>query len=265
MVKSKSLDVTTEMKLIKSKTIEKYRHKDAIPNTITVNEKINKNEESKLLKEIINRDRMLHEGTAFGSYRELFNSLFYIELNKLKKFHIKDLCKLNLITKTWQMNSNTAHKFIDCVEKEKDVDKIYKNFMKLKKENDYKFYAIFCCRKRDKLCYTEIYKNDRKIIGYVVFRPDKPIENRRSYIEYYIDTEFRNCGAGTKMMEQIRNIAKDNLKLHKILADPASVNTASIKLLEKTGWSFVGELKAHERYLFEEKWDDIRLYEYLLE
>ena len=181
------------------------------------------------------------------------NTNITVELRKYKKSHATHLCGLDLSTKVWQKNP--------YYEKTKEtVNTFHSAIEAQKKEYGHKFYTIIIPGS-----FLDKGKPHEAIVGFVEFKPDKPFINRRAYIDYYIDKQWRNIGVGKSMMVRIINTARNDLKLHKLLAAPHSINTASNKLLEKTNWSFVGTYKNHERHNCEEKWDDICIYEYLLE
>jgi RimJ/RimL family protein N-acetyltransferase len=105
--------------------------------------------------------------------------------------------------------------------------------------------------------------NKEKIIGSVVFRDMEPKENRRAYIDYYLDKSCRGKGYGTILVELIIEIAKKK-NFNKLMADPEVNNKGSCKILEKNGFRLVGVLKRHEKQNWSERFDDKALYEILL-
>lgn len=105
--------------------------------------------------------------------------------------------------------------------------------------------------------------NKEKIIGSAVFRDMEPKENRRAYIDYYLDKSCQGKGFGTILLSLIIELAKKK-DFNKLMADPEAQNIGSRKVLEKNGFRLVGILKRHERQNYADKFDDKALYELLL-
>lgn len=102
-----------------------------------------------------------------------------------------------------------------------------------------------------------------KIIGECVFRDMEPKENKRAYIDYYLDKKYQGKGYGTIVLKLMKELAIKK-GLHKLLADPKVDNKGSRKILEKNGFRLVGILEQHEKQMYSDKFEDKALYEILL-
>lgn len=102
-----------------------------------------------------------------------------------------------------------------------------------------------------------------KIIGECVFRDMEPKENKRAYIDYYLDKKCQGKGYGTIVLKLMKELAIKK-GIHKLLADPSVDNKGSRKVLEKNGFKLVGILEQHEKEIYSNKFMDKALYEILL-
>lgn len=110
----------------------------------------------------------------------------------------------------------------------------------------------------------EIGKHNR-IIGMALFRPDGELVNNRRHVEYYIDKQFQRKGYGTKVLEEMIKIARFDLELNKLIAEPWINNVGSKRILDKNGFQRIGVRRQHEPQIWNNsKYDDVVLYELLL-
>ena len=84
---------------------------------------------------------------------------------------------------------------------------------------------------------------DDKAIGSIgVFRKDN-IHSRTAEIGYYISETFWGKGIGTNAVKQVCEYIFENTDIIRIFAEPFAYNTASCRILEKTGFEYEGTLR----------------------
>jgi len=81
-------------------------------------------------------------------------------------------------------------------------------------------------------------------------------------ISIYIDQQYRGKGVGNALMERIVFHAKDNDKIHTVIARITGENKVSVHLHQKFGFEFVGTLK-EVGYKFS-RYIDVHLYQLLV-
>lgn len=62
-------------------------------------------------------------------------------------------------------------------------------------------------------------------------------------ISVYVDINHRKKGVATALMEAILNVAREDSEIHTVVAVITSENVVSIKLHEKFGFTYCGEIK----------------------
>ena len=82
-----------------------------------------------------------------------------------------------------------------------------------------------------------------KVIGSIgVFRKDN-IHSRTAEMGYYIAEPYWGQGFGTSAVKQVCHLIFETTDIIRIFAEPFSYNTASCRILEKSGFAFEGLLK----------------------
>ena len=72
--------------------------------------------------------------------------------------------------------------------------------------------------------------------------------NRRAAVGIMVSNEYRRQGYALSMLEAIHKVAADRYKLHTLYADIAAVNTASLALFRKAGYTQCGHFKEWLEY-----------------
>jgi [ribosomal protein S5]-alanine N-acetyltransferase len=86
---------------------------------------------------------------------------------------------------------------------------------------------------------------DDKAIGSIgVFRKDN-IHSRTAEMGYYISEQFWGQGLGTSTVKQTCKYIFENTDILRIFAEPFSYNTASRRILEKSGFLCEGIMRAN--------------------
>lgn len=84
---------------------------------------------------------------------------------------------------------------------------------------------------------------DNRAIGSIgVFRKDN-IHFRTAEMGYYIAEPYWGRGLGTSAVRQVCRLIFDTSDIIRIFAEPFAYNTASCRILEKSGFAFEGLLK----------------------
>lgn len=84
-----------------------------------------------------------------------------------------------------------------------------------------------------------------KVVGSIgVFRQDN-IHKLTAEMGYYIAEPFWGKGLGTNAVKQVSNYIFNNTDIIRIFAEPFAYNTASCKILEKSGFVFEGTLRSN--------------------
>jgi L-amino acid N-acyltransferase YncA len=78
----------------------------------------------------------------------------------------------------------------------------------------------------------------------------------------YVAVEARGRGVGTSLAEALAGAARDN-NFHKLIGKLFTDNTASIRLVERCGFSSVGLHRRHGQ--LEDEWRDVLVVERLLD
>ena len=81
--------------------------------------------------------------------------------------------------------------------------------------------------------------------------------NRKSELSIILKKEFQGKGIGTEAMKTLINFAFDKMNLYRLEAEVLEFNTASIKLVEKLGFSKEGTLRK-AKYARGKYWDIFR-------
>ena len=72
--------------------------------------------------------------------------------------------------------------------------------------------------------------------------------NKRAAIGIMVANEYRRQGYALAMLHRLKEIAKDTYNLHTIYADIAALNTASLALFRKAGYTECGHFKEWLEY-----------------
>ncbi|MCL1932508.1 MAG: GNAT family N-acetyltransferase [Candidatus Azobacteroides sp.] len=91
--------------------------------------------------------------------------------------------------------------------------------------------------------WIAISKTENKMVGALCITGE-PNENEEIEIGYGTDEEFRNRGYMTEIVSGIIDWAKKQLIVKAIIASTDKDNPASVKVLEKTGFTKIGEIDA---------------------
>lgn len=84
---------------------------------------------------------------------------------------------------------------------------------------------------------------DDKVIGSIgVFRKDN-IHSRTAELGYYVSEQYWGKGFGTSAVTQICNYIFESTDILRIFAEPFAYNTASCRVLEKSGFAYEGTLR----------------------
>lgn len=86
---------------------------------------------------------------------------------------------------------------------------------------------------------------DNKAVGSIgVFRKDN-IHSRTAEMGYYIAEPFWGKGIGTNAVKEVCNYIFNNTDIIRIFAEPFAYNTASCRILEKSGFVYEGTLRSN--------------------
>lgn len=112
-------------------------------------------------------------------------------------------------------------------------------------ENDAKSYIseILCSDKNTTFAFA-ITVNDKPIGSIGVFRKDN-VHFRTAEMGYYIAEEFWGKGLGNSAVKQICQYIFKNTDIIRIFAEPFAYNTASCRILEKSGFQYEGTLRSN--------------------
>lgn len=102
------------------------------------------------------------------------------------------------------------------------------------------------------------------ILGYAslsLYRPRKAFEQTVE-LSIYIDLKSQGKGIGSKLMEALLSYAKQQKNIHSIVSLITGDNMASIKLHEKYGFSYCGELKEAGHKFGRDL--DLKFYQYMI-
>ena len=67
--------------------------------------------------------------------------------------------------------------------------------------------------------------------------------NKRAAVGIMVATEYRRKGYALAMLHELRQMATNNWHLHSLYADIAAINTASLALFRKAGYTECGHFK----------------------
>lgn len=86
---------------------------------------------------------------------------------------------------------------------------------------------------------------NNKVVGSIgVFRKDN-IHSRAAEMGYYIAEPLWGKGLGTSAVKAVCNYIFNNTDIIRIYAEPFAYNTASCRILEKSGFLFEGTLRSN--------------------
>jgi ribosomal-protein-alanine N-acetyltransferase len=100
-------------------------------------------------------------------------------------------------------------------------------------------------------------KVDKKLIGSCGVHVSNP-DNREGWIGYCFNKQFWGKGYATETAKTLVEFGLKKLCLHRVFATCDPENTASARVLEKTGMKFEGHIREHK--LVKGKWRDSLLY-----
>lgn len=86
--------------------------------------------------------------------------------------------------------------------------------------------------------------NDRAVGSIGVFRKEN-IHKRTAEMGYYIAEPYWGKGLGTSAVQQVSNYIFQNTDIVRIFAEPFAYNTASCRILEKSGFALEGTLRGN--------------------
>lgn len=72
--------------------------------------------------------------------------------------------------------------------------------------------------------------------------------NRRVAVGIMVANEYRRQGYALAMLKALQHIASSNYQLHTLYADIAAINTASLELFKKAGYTQCGHFKEWLEY-----------------
>ncbi|KAA2244974.1 GNAT family N-acetyltransferase [Chitinophaga agrisoli] len=93
--------------------------------------------------------------------------------------------------------------------------------------------------------YLVVHRADRRLIGAGGFK-DRPDPNGVVEIGYEITADYREQGYGTELAEALIRFAFGHQYVHKVVAHTEEEYNASVKILQKSGMQFVGEIADKE-------------------
>lgn len=117
--------------------------------------------------------------------------------------------------------------------------------------------AHFTLREEEEEFYEEIKKNKDKMPAFAVIENGSGkfvgvagfnwvnYQARWGEIFYYLASEEREKGYGTEVVALLVDYAFNHLNLHKVWAKVHADNRASIRVLEKNGFTLAGRLRDH--------------------
>ncbi len=100
-------------------------------------------------------------------------------------------------------------------------------------------------------------KIEKKLIGSCGVHVSNP-DNSEGWIGYCFNKEFWGKGYATETAKALVEFGLKNLCLHRVFATCDPENTASARVLEKTGMKLEGHIREHK--LVKGKWRDSLLY-----
>jgi len=95
---------------------------------------------------------------------------------------------------------------------------------------------------KDKTYAFAITVEDKAIGSVGIFRKDN-IHSRTAELGYYISESYWGRGLGTNAVKQVCRLVFETTDIIRIFAEPFSYNTASCRVLEKSGFSLEGILR----------------------
>ncbi|MBP5527310.1 MAG: GNAT family N-acetyltransferase [Bacteroidales bacterium] len=72
--------------------------------------------------------------------------------------------------------------------------------------------------------------------------------NKRAAVGIMVTSDYRRQGYALAMLRELQKLATNNYHLHTLYADIASINTASIALFRKAGYTQCGHFKEWLEY-----------------
>ncbi len=112
-------------------------------------------------------------------------------------------------------------------------------------ENDAKNFINAMLQAEKHTIYSFAITVEDKVIGSIgVFRRDN-IHSRTAEMGYYIAEQFWGKGLGTSAVKQTCKYIFANTDIIRIFAEPFAYNTASCRILEKSGFLLEGTLRSN--------------------
>lgn len=86
---------------------------------------------------------------------------------------------------------------------------------------------------------------DSEAIGSIGLTLGKDVHRYTAEVGYWLAEPFWRRGIMTQALKFITTDAIDNLKLHRVYAEPYATNPASARVLEKAGYGYEGTLRSN--------------------
>lgn len=118
-------------------------------------------------------------------------------------------------------------------------------------------YWINIYKRKSAIYWAIARRSDNKMIGALGFN-DWDRYNNRAELSYDLAPEYWNQGITSKAVKAVCDFAFEALKINRVQASTLKENVASIKLLEKCGFSLDGILKSYRYY--QGRYYDIYMY-----
>jgi aminoglycoside 6'-N-acetyltransferase len=104
---------------------------------------------------------------------------------------------------------------------------------------------------------------DGAVAGMVQFHEELESKYRHASIDLFLDPALHGRGIGTEVVRRVVRQLIDERGHHRITIDPATTNTAAIRVYEKVGFGPVGVMRRYERDVDGRGWHDGLLMELL--
>lgn len=112
-------------------------------------------------------------------------------------------------------------------------------------ENDAKDFIKTMLNADENTTFTFAITFNDAVVGSIgVFRKDN-IHFRTAEIGYYIAEPFWGQGLGTSAVKQVCQYIFEHTDIIRIFAEPFAYNTASLRILEKSGFKYEGTLRSN--------------------
>ncbi len=86
---------------------------------------------------------------------------------------------------------------------------------------------------------------DQEAIGSIGLMPGEDVHRFTAELGYWLAEPFWDKGVMTKAVRALSEYAFEELGLHRIFAEPYTTNTASARVLEKSGFTLEGVIRAN--------------------